>query len=158
MEELGPDFSATLLGELASNVPSWPLASEIVAPDWPYEETTLVSTVRRAWLKPMSQLTGHEFRTLISQGFGLAWLAAPALEVALKYPKAYFSNYEGELAYALLRNADEIHQVEPARLRQWLATDLTSLANIVEPEDDPEPSLLKPTFRELVSSVRNRFG
>lgn len=156
MEELGPDFSAVLLSDLVLDVPSWPLASEILVPEWHYEETTLVATVRRAWQKPLSQLTGHEFRTLVSQGFGLAWLAAPALEVAEKYPNAYFSNYEGELAYALLSHAEAIHGIEPLKLRAWLDTDLSSVAELVEPFG--EESILSPSFRELLPDARKRFG
>jgi hypothetical protein len=125
-----------------------------VVPDWTYEETNLVATVRRAWRKPLADLTGHEFRTLVSQGFALEWLAIYALEIAEHFPIAYFSNYEGELAYAILRHAEEFWHLAPAKLRSWLNSDLSSVADIVEPPG--EESYLE--FRELLRDARMRYG
>jgi hypothetical protein len=126
-------------------------------PEWPYEETELVATVRRAWLKPLAELTGYEFGTLVSQGFALEWIAVHALEVAGRYPTAEIASFEGDVTYALLRHADEIHGLQPELFRRWLSTDLETVADLVEPLNEEE-SYLRPTFRELLPRVRQQYG
>ena len=155
--DLWLNFSHLALGELASEVPKWTLASKMRVPEWPYEETELVATVRRAWEKPLSELTGYEFGTLVSQGFALEWIAPHAIEVARRYPNAEIASFEGDLTYALLRYADEVHQLQPELFRHWRTTDVESVADLAEPPDEEE-SYLDPSFQELLTAVRQRYS
>jgi hypothetical protein len=141
------------IGELIEGVPRLKLSDFGAPPAWPHEETALVRTVRGAWGKWLEDLSGHELRTLVSQGFGLEHLAETAVRIVQMYPLAEFSHYSGELAGAILRHHEEFALYAPS-FRAWLNSDLSEIEACFPFEDDLG---LTQSFHDNLRVARERY-
>lgn len=88
----------------------------------PYE-TDLVRDVEQAWRTPDEQLTLGQVRLLVSQGFGLKWLARPVLDVIEAMPALEVALYPGDLTKAALDAAELFLFFERPHARTWLEGD-----------------------------------
>jgi len=89
----------------------------------PKFKSGLTERVAKAWVTPLPELTGSQVRVLVSQRFGLRWLAKPVALFLQQHPRAECDLYTGDLMCAALRAYDDFLRFAPSEMRTVLGAD-----------------------------------
>lgn len=109
----------------------------------------LQSRVAEAWNARLSELSCAQARLLVTQRFGLRWLARPIATFVSLHPDAECDLYPGDLAINALRALDDLFIFAPEETRRMVQADFGWL------EDAEAKDELGPLELDALGSLRS---